>query len=243
MPIAAARRRRTALSGRIVIRLLRRRVSSAVVIAPSPPPVPRVDRVLALGDRPVDLATRALVAGVVAAPRFGRESEVVATAAAVAAGGADLVDVSLPPRLAGPVARAGRLPVVARIASTDDALAAARAGAVLVLVPGDRPGVLAALAGDPDLGAALGLLAADAGDLAAARALADEHAAVLALDVTPWSGAEAMAREAVAIAEGCRLLRTRDVRRSRRVAEVMAAILAARRPSPEPGGRDDGGRR
>ena len=54
----------------------------------------------------------------------GPVGEVVATAAAVAAGGADLVDVSLPTRLAGPVARAGRLPVVARIASTDEALAA-----------------------------------------------------------------------------------------------------------------------
>jgi dihydropteroate synthase len=52
-----------------------------------------------------------------------------------------------------------------------------------------------------------------------------------------------MAREAVAIAEGCRLLRTRDVRRSRRVAEVMAAMLAARRPGSGSGGRDRGGRR
>ena len=229
-----------ARSGRAAVRQLRRRVSSAVVIAPSPPPVPRVDRVLALGDSTVDLATRALVAGVVPAPRFGRENEVVATADAVAAGGADLVDVSLPPGLAGPGARAGRLPVVARIESADQALAAARAGAVLVLVPADRPGVLAALAGHPDVGAALGVLAGDPGELVVARALADEHAAVLALDATPWSGAEAMAREAVAIAEGCRLLRTRDVRRSRRVAEVMAAILAARRRVAEPGGHDGG---
>lgn len=230
------------------------------MIAPSPPPVPCVHRVLALGDRTVDLATRALVAGVVPAPRFGRETEVVATAAAVAAGGADLVDVSLPARLAGPVARASRVPVVARVDSVDGALAAARAGAALLLAPADRPGVLADLAGHPDLvgGAdhaglaggddrvgragvagggrrtALGVLAAGPGELVAARALADEHEAVLALDATRWSGAEATAHEAMAIAEGCRLLRTRDVRRSRRVAEVMAAVLAARRPVDGP---------
>ncbi len=38
-----------------------------------------------------------------------------------------------------------------------------------------------------------------------------------------------MAQEAAAIAEGCRIVRTTDVRRTRRVVEVMAALLEARR--------------
>lgn len=218
-------------------------VSSAVVIAPSPPPVPCVDRVLALRDRTIDLAARVLVAGVVPAPRFGRESEVAATAAAVVAAGADLVDLSLPPRLIGPVARTGRVPVVARVESVDAALAAARAGVALVLVPAARPDVIAALGGHADLGAARAVIADDPGEVAAARALADDQATVLALDASRWSGPEAMAREAAAIAEGCRLVRTGDVRRSRRVAEAMAAILGARRPTARPGGHERGGRR
>jgi dihydropteroate synthase len=49
-----------------------------------------------------------------------------------------------------------------------------------------------------------------------------------------------MAREAAAVAQGCRLLRTTDVRRSRRVAEVMAALLRARRPGASPAGRTGG---
>jgi dihydropteroate synthase len=51
----------------------------------------------------------------------------------------------------------------------------------------------------------------------------------LAVDATSWSGPEAVGREAAAVALGCRVIRTADVRRSRRVAEVMGALLAARR--------------
>jgi dihydropteroate synthase len=45
-------------------------------------------------------------------------------------------------------------------------------------------------------------------------------------DSAPWP---VTAAQAVAIGSGCRVLRTTDVRRARRVADVMAEILAARR--------------
>ncbi len=77
---------------------------------------------LVLGGRPVDLRARVLVAGVVPVPRFGREGEVLAAAAGVRAAGADLVDVSLPPRLSGPVARSGDTPVSVRARSAEEAL-------------------------------------------------------------------------------------------------------------------------
>ncbi len=188
-----------------------------------------------------------LVAGVVPAPRFGREGEVVATAAALVAAGADLVDVSLPPRMIGPVVRAGRAPVVVRAATLDQAAAAGRAGATAVLLP------VALLAAGFDNGAAVddadrgGLGAApvavvdDLTDLAEARSVAERLRVPLAFDSTRWSAADAAARESAAIADGCRLLRTTDVRRSRRVAEVMAAILQARRPADVPPPDDRGG--
>ncbi|HEX6420962.1 MAG TPA: hypothetical protein VFZ77_20840 [Acidimicrobiales bacterium] len=198
--------------------------------APSPPPVPLVDVALTLGGRAVDLATRALVAGVVPQPRFGREGEAVATAAALEDAGADLVDASLPPRLLGPVARAGHVPVAARAGSVDEAMAAAGAGAAIVLVPAARAQVATALAAG-GIDAALALVVDDLREVAAVRALAADQGLVLAVDASRWAGATAMAGEAAAIAGGCRLVRTADVRRSRRVAEVMAAILAARRPS------------
>jgi hypothetical protein len=196
--------------------------------------VPCVDVSLRLGERVVDLATRALVAGVVPLPRFGREGEVVATAASVVAQGADLADVSLPPRMVGPVTRSGRIFVVARVGSVTDAVAAVRAGAVAVLAP------LTMVAGekrDGDLaltGAALLVVVDNLSELADARAEARRWGAAVAFDSTRLSGAAAIGCEAAAVADGSRLLRTADVRRSRRVAEVMAAILAARRDA---GGR------
>jgi hypothetical protein len=205
------------------------------VIARSLPPVPRVDVALSLPGGAVDLGARVLVAGVVPAPRFGREGEVAATAAAVAAGGADLVDVSLPPRLVGPVARAGGVPVVARAGSLAEAAAAGRAGAAAVLVPavmlaGDGPVTGIDLA-DADLGgAAVVVVVDDLPDVAAARAVAEAQGVPLAFDSTTRSPVEATAQEAAAVALGCRVIRTGDVRRSRRVAEVMGAVLAARRP-------------
>jgi hypothetical protein len=170
-----------------------------------------------------DLRARVLVAGIVPAPRFGREAEVVAAARAVRAAGADLVDVSLPPALLGPVARAGDAgPVVARAAGGPEADAARRAGAGAVLVP--PPAAEAARAGGPTV-----VVVDDLADLSAAHAAAAPGRLPVALDVGGRSGPDAVGREAAAIALGCRVLRTADVRRSRRVAEVMGAILAARR--------------
>ncbi|HET8621641.1 MAG TPA: hypothetical protein VFM27_21910 [Acidimicrobiales bacterium] len=190
--------------------------------APTPLPVPVAGIGLVLAGRSVGLRTRVLVAGIVPAPRFGREGEVLATAAAVRDAGADLVDVSLPPRLVGPAARSGIAPVAVRAGSAAEVEAARRAGAAVVLVGselaeelGDGPGATAVIAGD---------LAA----LAAAREVAERRGLPLALDAGGWTGPEAVGREAAAVALGCRLIRTADVRRSRRVAEVMGAILAAR---------------
>ncbi len=199
------------------------------MIAPSPPPAPSVAVSLQVGGRFVDLATRVLVAGVVPAPRFGREGEVAATAGAVVASGADLADVSLAPRLIAPAARAGRVPVAARVASIDEAAAAVRAGASVVMLSAS----LVDVSGPVDrtaLGVAAALLVDDLDELGAARAQAEQLGVPLAFDSTRWSAATAIALESAAVAEGCRLLRTADVRRSRRVAEVMGAILAARRP-------------
>jgi hypothetical protein len=53
----------------------------------------------------------------------------------------------------------------------------------------------------------------------------------LAVDVGGWSGPAAVARETAAIAGGCRLVVTADPRRTRRVVEVMAAVLGARQGS------------
>lgn len=200
------------------------------MIAASPPPVPCVHTTLALPGRTVDLAARVLVAGVVPAPRFGRESEAVATADALVARGADLVDVSLPARLLGPVARGRPTPVVARVGSVDEARAAADAGASLVLVPPALAGRVVDGLGAGTGGAAVGVVVDRLEDVATARAAAEPRGLPLALDSTRWSASVAIAHEAAAVTEGCRVLCTTDVRRSRRVAEVMAALLAARRP-------------
>jgi len=195
----------------------------APVAAPTPLPAPVAGTHLVLAGEPVDLRARVLVAGVVPPPRFGREGEVLATAAAVRAAGADLVDVSLPPRLAAPVAQAGTGPVAMLAASAADAEAALRAGADVVFVAPDLAGELA-----DRPGGAFAVLVDDLAGLAGARAVADHHGLPLAIDAAAWTGPEAVGREAAAVALGCRLIRTADVRRSRRVAEVMGAIVAAR---------------
>jgi hypothetical protein len=198
------------------------------------PPVPIVDLSFPVGDGVVSLSTRALVAGIVPLPRFGREAEASATAASVAAQGADLVDVSLPARLVGAVARWGSVPVVARVGSVDDALAAVHAGAsaVLALAP-----LLTDLCGHPDLvklGAVPVLVVDDLSGLSEASSMATGLQVPLAFDSTRLPAVAAIGCESAAIAEGCRLVRTADVRRSRRVAEVMAAILGARRGTGAP---------
>lgn len=185
---------------------------------------------------PFDLRSRVLVAGVVPAPRFGRENEVAATARAVAASGADLVDVSLGPRLLGPARQASPVPVIASVASLDEAAVAGRAGAALVLVRSD---VVAAASVDDvrAVGVALAVVVADSAGVAAAVDVAARVGAPVAFDSTRIPAVEALAAEALAVTDGCRLLRTADVRRARRVAAVLEAVLAARRTGSTRGDR------
>jgi hypothetical protein len=221
-----------------------------VAVPSSPPvlPVPTVDVGWDLAGAPVDLSTRALVVGLVRPPRFGREGEVVAAAVSLAAAGADVVDVSLPGRLVGPVAsRAARgegPPAAVRARSMAEVAAAKSAGAQVVLVPVEFAAG-AAGAGDDDrteqqptqqpmeLRTAV-LVAVDDDGLAGLPAALDAATArgwPLAVDVGGWSGPAAVARETAAIAGGCRLVVTADPRRTRRVVEVMAAVLGARQRS------------
>jgi hypothetical protein len=206
------------------------------VVVPSRTPSPLGRDVVSLAGTAVDLRRRVLVVGVVPAPRFGRENEVAATARAVAASGADLVDVSLEPRLLGPARHASSAPVVATVASLDAAAVAGRAGAALALVPLD---VVAAASG-ADLaavGVPLAVVVADPGGVAAAADLATRVGAPVAFDSTRLPAAEAMAAEALAVTDGCRIVRTADVRRARRIAEVLGAVLGARRTGPTRGDR------
>jgi hypothetical protein len=198
------------------------------MIASTPPPLPRVELALTLGDKTFDLRWRALVGAVVAAPRFGRESEVLATVRAAGQAGADIAVTSLPPRLVGPATRAGGLPVAARVSSLEAVEAASDAGAALVLVPADLVGAVA------DGGTGVALLVDDVGHIDRARTVIGDRPVPLAVDTSAAATpAEALAIESVAVPWGCRLLCTSDVRRTRRVVETVAALLAAQR------GRDD----
>lgn len=194
------------------------------MIASAPPPLPRVELALTLGDKTFDLRWRALVGAVVAAPRFGRESEVLATVRAAAQAGADIAVTSLPPRLVGPATRAGGVPIAARASSLEAVEAASEAGASLVLVPADLVGAVA------DAGATAALLVDDVGDIDRARAVVGDRPVPLAIDTSAIATRdEALAIESVAVPWGCRLLCTNDVRRTRRVVETVAALLAAQR--------------
>jgi hypothetical protein len=194
------------------------------VIASPLPPVPRVELTLTLGDARFDLRWRALVGAVVPAPRFAREGEVLASVRAAGQAGADLAVASLPPRLIGPATRAGYLPIAANVSSLEAAEVATGAGAALILVPID----LATEAVESGWTVALRL--DDLADIDRARSVVDDHRLPLAMDTSaiPTPG-EALAVESVAIPSGCRLVCTSDVRRTRRVVETMAALLAARR--------------
>jgi hypothetical protein len=205
-----------------------RGVSSALVVVPSRTPPSLGGHVVSLAGTPVDLRSRVLVVGVVPVPRFGRESEVAATAVAVAASGADLVDVSLGPRLVGPARHASPAPVVATVMSLEAAAVAGRAGAALALVPSD---VVAAASGDDlrAVGVPVVVVVADPAGVAGAVALAARVGTPAAFDSTRLPVADALAAEALAVTDGCRLVRTADVRRARRVAEVLGALLGARR--------------
>ncbi|MGH9228430.1 MAG: hypothetical protein ACRD07_06805 [Acidimicrobiales bacterium] len=188
------------------------------------PSVPRVDLALTLGDTTFDLRWRALVGAVIAAPRFGRESEVLATVRAAGRAGADIAVTSLSPRLVGPATRAGGVPIAAKVSSLEAAEAAAEAGATLVLVPLDLVGAAA------DAGATVALLIDDIIDIDRARTVVGDRPVPLAIDTSAISTREeALAVESVAVPLGCRLLCTNDVRRTRRVVETVAALLAAQR--------------
>jgi hypothetical protein len=202
------------------------------VIDPATPPVPRVELTLTLGGTSFDLRWRALVAAVVPAPRFGREGEVLAGVRTARDAGADLADVSLSPRLIGPAAGAGLVPVVVRARSIPEAAAARRAGAGLVLVPADVVADVA-VADGPVADGPVAVVIDDVCHLERARAVAERHGVALAIDVTARVSAGAMALESAAIAGGCRVVCTADVRRTRRVVETVAALLAARREVPE----------
>jgi hypothetical protein len=202
------------------------------VIDPATSPVPRVDLTLTLGGTSFDLRWRALVAAVVPAPRFGREGEVLAGVRTARDAGADLADVSLSPRLIGPAAGAGLVPVVVRARSIPEAAAARRAGAGLVLVPADLVADVA-VADGPVAEGPVAVVIDDVCHLGRARAVAERHGVAVAIDVTARVAAGAMAFESAAIACGCRVVCTADVRRTRRVVETVAALLAARREVPE----------
>jgi hypothetical protein len=119
------------------------------------------------------------------------------------------------------------VPVCARVPTASAAAVARRAGAALVLLP---PGEATEASAPPGAAGATVVVVDDLADLPAARAVAQRLGLALAVDAARWHGPEAVGREAAAIAGGCRLVRTADVRRSRRVAETMSAVLAARRP-------------
>ena len=211
-------------------------VSSAIVVVPSRTPSPLGGDVVSLAGTPIDLGSRVLVAGVVPAPRFGRENEVAATARAVAASGADLVDVSLGPRLVGPARQASPVPVIASVASLDEAAIAGRAGAALALVP---PDVVAAASVDElrAIGVPLAVVVADPAGVAGAVDVATRVGVPVAFDSTRLPAADALAAEALAVTDGCRLVRTADVRRARRIAEVLGAVLGSRRTGSTRGDR------
>lgn len=202
----------------------RRADSFPTMIESALPPLPQVELALTLGDRRFDLRWRALVGAVVPVPRFGSEAEVLATVRAAGQAGADVAVTSLPPRLVGPATRAGDVPIAARASSLEAANAAIDAGAALVLVPADIVGAVA------DAGAPLALLVDDLGDVERARAVVGDRPVPLAIDTSAMSTREeALAIESVAVPMGCRLLCTSDIRRTRRVVETVAALLAAQR--------------
>jgi hypothetical protein len=75
----------------------------------------------------------------------------------------------------------------------------------------------------------------DPADLATGAAVAAGAGLPLAFDSTRLAPDDALAAESLAVSDGCRVLRTADVRRSRRVAEVLGAVLSARRTAPVTG--------
>jgi hypothetical protein len=203
--------------------------SFPTVIESAPPPVPHIDLALTFGGTTFDLRWRALVGAVIAAPRFGGESEVLAAVRAAGQAGADLAVTSLPPRLVGPATRAGAVPIAAKVSSLEAVEVAAEVGAALVLVPVDLVGAANAA------GATVAVLIDDVGDIARAGSVIRDRPVPLAIDTSAIpTREEALAVESVAVPLGCRLLCTSDVRRTRRVVETVAALLAAQRGRVDP---------
>jgi hypothetical protein len=189
------------------------------------PPVTKPDLGLSFGDGPIDLATRALVVAVVPPPRWGREAEVLAGVRQAAEAGADVVEAPAEPRLLGPAASAGIVPVAARVTTAEGARAAWAAGARLLLVPAPQA---SAVLDDP--AAPEWQIATLVTDARSGRAeVADHPDRPVALDVTALPPIDGVSEASLALAVGVRLVRTGDLRRTRRVVEVMAHLLEARR--------------
>jgi hypothetical protein len=181
---------------------------------------------LTLLDRSVDLTTRAVVVAVVPTPRFGREAEVVAGVYAAASAAADVVEVPAEPRLLGPAAAKAEVPLAARVETADAARAAWSAGARLLLVPAAAIDEVVAGQGPADEWQLAAMVQTAKQGRDAVQAHPDR---LVGLDVTGLSGADAVSEESLALAVGVRLIRTADLRRSRRVVELMAHLLEARR--------------
>lgn len=192
----------------------------------SPPLVPAVSPGLTLSDRSVDLTTRAAVVAVVPSPRFGREAEVLAGVRAAALAGADIVEVPAEPRLLGPAAAAKEVPIAARVATVAAARAAWQAGASVLLVPEDALDEVVNGQGPTDEWQVVTLVETARQGRDAVQASPDRPVGV---DVVRLTGADAVSEESLALSVGVRLVRTADLRRSRRVVEVMAHLLEARR--------------
>ncbi|HMG42804.1 MAG TPA: hypothetical protein VK611_15840 [Acidimicrobiales bacterium] len=193
-----------------------------MTVSPAPP-LPDVSLSLQLGSRSVDLATRAVVVAVVPTPRFGREAEVLAGVRAAALAGADVVEVPAESRLLGPAAASGELPIAAQATSPEAARAAWSAGARLLLVPAaDVDAVESGQGVDDEWQVAVLVTTAQEGR--------DRVGPVpVALDTAAYDRVDAVSEESLALAVGVRLVRTTDVRRTRRVVAVMAHLLEARR--------------
>ena len=198
-----------------------------MTVSPAPP-LPDVSLSLRLGSRTVDLATRAVVVAVVPPPRFGREAEVLAGVRAAALSGADIVEVPADSRLLGPAAAGGELPIAAQVTTSAAARAAWAAGARLLLVPAaDADEVAAGRGTDDDWQVAVLVTTAQDGR---DRVLATKEPGLpVALDTALLDRVDAVSEESLALAVGVRLVRTTDIRRTRRVVEVMAHLLEARR--------------
>lgn len=182
---------------------------------------------------------------VVPSPTWARESEVIAAVKAAAEAGADLAEVPADPRLLGPAAQAGHLPLAARATTAATARAARVAGAALVVVPAEKlADVTAGAAAGSPAGTPqrpgqgpsgpiaswpLAVMVQDAQAVRPAREGAELHDPVVMLDTLHMSPVDLVAEASLALSLGARMVRTNDVRRTRRVVEVIATVLEARR--------------